>query len=164
MARRLPPARVALAPVTLGRYVAARASLCEGERTDAGEAMDWRTLPDVDLVGFCDAVLSDPPARYGDRAALVATVLEARAAWEDAVEQAFGLALTRAGLIADHVGGGWSRATDGEPPPPIEALVADFALAEWAAVRDLPLWEVFLVRAGADVLGRFRRFVSPPTE
>ena len=161
MARRTPaPSEVALRPVTVGRHLAVRAALScayvDGEGGD-GPPPDLPALPDDALVSFLDHALDTPAAPvYADRTALVAVAEAAFAAWTREAERQVGLGLARARLVRTHTGCGSSAGVIGPQPPP-EMLAGTLTLAEWAAVRDLPLWEVVMHGAAADSVAVFRQ-------
>lgn len=165
MFRRRPrPARVGLRPLTLGRYLAARAVLLEGAALPEVDGTpvyvniepDTRTAGASSLLSMLDLILSEPPERFTDEEALRET---ARVVWEDvegqagrANQSAFG----RASFVETYTGHYLASGPEGERlPPPLEYLVGSIEATEYAAIRDLPLWEALLVlRCRAVILGK----------
>lgn len=160
MARRLAASEVTLRPVTVGRHLAVRAATgcayVEGEGGD-GPPPEIEALPDAALLSLIDHAVKDPPREFADRAALVALATAVFAAWSREAERHVALGLARARLVRQHTGCGTPAApTIGGAPPP-EMLPGALSLAEWAAVRRLPLWEVVMQSAASDAVALFRK-------
>ena len=160
--RRPDPVRVTLCPVTVGRHLAVRAAAgvgyVEGEGGD-GPPPEFAAMPSADLLAVLDAALVDPPARMRDRPALVALAAAVWDAWTEAAEEATQTGLARARLVVLHTGQGMGGEGDTEAPPP-EMLAAQMTLPEWAAVREMPLWEAVMQRAASASLERFQKALS----
>lgn len=161
--RRSTALRVSLLPVTVGRHLAVRAAAgigyVEGEGGD-GPPPDFSSLPSEALLDVLDATLAEPPGRMRDRAALVALVARVWEAWELAVADQYAKGEARARPVILHTGQGNGTGESLTEAPPPEMLVGRLTLGEWAAVRDLPLWEAIMQRSAAGSVARFDRITQ----
>lgn len=161
-------ARITLAPVTLGRHLAVRALVCVVGRGQDGPDETLRgpeQMTDAALLSLLDIILDGAPPRYADRDALVAVAVLAFDAWTDATQAATALGVERARAVVRFTGFGWSGGglvggeSDGDPPE--EMTPARMTLPEWAAARDLPLWEVVMQRCASASAHRFDESMRP---
>lgn len=157
--RRPEPERLTLRPVTLARHLAVRAlagcRYVDGEGGD-GPPPDLASLPDDDLIRLVETASEAPAgALFPDRSSLVAVATAVWEAWSAEAQRQTDLGATRARLVVLHTGCRGGSGVAGPPPPP-EIIAGSLTLPEWAAVRDLPLWEATLHGVASASVATFR--------
>lgn len=149
-----PSAGVPLRPLTLGRYLAARAALLrgaalpelDGVRVYVPVEPDPAAVPPAALLDFLDEVLESPPETYADEAALRALAGAVWQAVQAAALRASELAVGRAEFVEAYTGHYLSGGPDSErAEPPVEHMIGQMEPPHYVAIRDLPLWEGLLV-------------------
>jgi hypothetical protein len=131
---------VALAPLTLGRYLAALRALGVGD----GEAPDVDAAPAGVLLAFLDAVTEGEPLAFSDETALRALARTAWGAVAEQVAKAGATARREAGMAERHFGHFLPDTPDadsGPAPPPLAVALARAEGADYVALTALPLEE-----------------------
>lgn len=146
------PLRLTLAPVTVGRYLAVRAAAgvgyVEGEGGDGPPVLIEALTDDALKALLSEALTTTEGLRFADRAGLVRTARDVYDLWQEEAMRQVALGVERGRIVRLHTG---CKSPDSlvEDPPP-EAIAGRHTLVEWAALRDLPLWEVVMQGIAAD--------------
>lgn len=164
-ARRGTSRGVPLAPVTLGRYLAVRALAYPriwgrdeaGQEVERwGETLALDELPDAQLDDLLSVLTDGAAPRMQGRQARLHYAARFLEAFEQEAARQTALGMDRAREVVHYTNFGWSTGDGG--PEPLEAAVCHLSMAEYAAVRDLPLWEAVMHGGGASSVANFQAF------